>query len=339
MQHQITNPGPLLNELGCLREPGYAISPLLEYQRNKIAASVWRIKEWDYYAILHHDYALTCTIADLGYSAMLSVVFLDFKTPKLKTAMKLLWFPFGKMQLPSSSTKGDVAYRHEDYTIEFFREPTYRKIHLHVAKFDGDDGLDAMIRLDSPNEDSMVIATPWKENAKAFYYNQKINCMPASGSVTIGKNEFSFDKETSLGVLDWGRGVWTYKNTWYWSSLSGFADGKRIGFNLGYGFGDTSAASENMVFVDGKAIKLDQVTFEFDPSDLMKPWTFKDNEGKFEAVMKPVLIRQDHTNFVIIKNLGSQVFGYFEGFIKVSSKQTIHFTDLIGFAEEITNHY
>ena len=32
----------------------------------------------------------------------------------------------------------------------------------------------------------MVIATPFLKNKHAFYYNQKINCMPAIGQVKLG---------------------------------------------------------------------------------------------------------------------------------------------------------
>ena len=39
----------------------------------------------------------------------------------------------------------------------------------------------------------MVIATPFKENERAFYYNQKINCMIA-GYVKLGKQVFVFSE-------------------------------------------------------------------------------------------------------------------------------------------------
>ena len=39
------------------------------------------------------------------------------------------------------------------------------------------------ITLVQPKMDTMVIATPWKEKKTAFYYNQKINCMPAKGKM------------------------------------------------------------------------------------------------------------------------------------------------------------
>ena len=60
--------------------------------------------------------------------------------------------------------------------------------------------------------DTMVIATPWKNKKTAFYYNQKINCMRAEGSVTFDGTTYWFSPETDYGTLDWGRGVWTYDN-------------------------------------------------------------------------------------------------------------------------------
>ena len=130
----------------------------------------------------------------------------------------------------------------------------------------------------------MTIATPFRKK-HAFYYNTKINCMRAKGYCVVKGMHMSFDESDSLGTLDWGRGIWTYKNTWYWSSLqTRLQNGKTFGFNLGYGFGDTSAATENMVFMDGVAHKLDKVVFEIPQKngkdDFLSPWTIHDNEGR-----------------------------------------------------------
>ena len=40
--------------------------------------------------------------------------------------------------------------------------------------------------MEQPRMDTMCIATPWKDKPTAFYYNQKINCMPSQGKVTLG---------------------------------------------------------------------------------------------------------------------------------------------------------
>ena len=57
-QHEITEPLELLDEYGCLSEPGYARKLLWKYERSKIKAGWHRIKEWDYYYILNEDYGI-----------------------------------------------------------------------------------------------------------------------------------------------------------------------------------------------------------------------------------------------------------------------------------------
>jgi len=59
----------------------------------------------------------------------------------------------------------------------------------------------------------MAIATPFPESKHAFYYNQKINCLPAEGELSLVEQKFLFQPGNSFGVLDWGRGVWSYSNT------------------------------------------------------------------------------------------------------------------------------
>jgi len=246
---------------------------------------------------------------------------------------------FGKLNLPSSSLEGNAQFSSKYISVEFIRENKQRIIHANILNFDGNKHLFANLTLKDLKDDSIVIATPWRENLRAFYYNQKINCMPTSGSVLIGDDSFDFNEKDSFAVLDWGRGVWTYKNTWYWSSLSGVVNGKRFGFNLGYGFGDTSNATENILFYDGKAHKLDQVTFDMNNIDVMSDWMFSDNENRLVLTMKPILDRKDDLNFGIIKNLGDQVFGLFSGYAILDDGTKIEIKDMLGFAEKITNHY
>jgi hypothetical protein len=186
----------------------------------------------------------------------------------------------------------------------------------------------------------MVICTPFEKEAH-FYYNQKINCMRAKGSVKLGGELYTMEPETSFGVLDWGRGVWTYHNTWYWGSASGLHDGADFGFNIGYGFGDTSAASENMLFYNGKAHKLSQVTFEIPmkdgKEDFLKPWKFTSDDGRFEMDFEPIINRQSLTDLKLLKSLQNQVFGRFTGTATLDDGTVLEIKNLIGFAEKVEN--
>lgn len=202
--------------------------------------------------------------------------------------------------------------------------------------------IDGSVTLTEEPEESMVICTPFPKPG-CFYYNQKINCMRARGQVQLGDKTYCFDPADSFGVLDWGRGVWTYHNTWYWGSASGLADGVPFGWNIGYGFGDTSAASENMLFYGGKAHKLSQVCFHIPQrdgrDDFLSPWRFTSDDGRFEMKFDPILDRAACTDVKLIKSDQHQVFGRFTGAATLDDGRVIQVRDMLGFAEKVENKW
>ena len=214
-----------------------------------------------------------------------------------------------------------------------------------MRNFDGKDDLEAEILLDKEPRDSMVIVTPWEEDATAFYYNRKIIGMRARGGFRTGALFHEFDGSQALGLLDWGRGVWTYDNTWYWSAAMGYQEGRVIGFNLGYGFGDTSAASENMLFVDGVAHKLGVVTFEIPVDDdaqpiYLKQWRIHDEEGRLQLAFTPSFDRSDLIDVMhVVVSDQHQVFGTFSGSAVLDDGTILAIDDLRGFAEDVHNKY
>lgn len=329
----------LLDDLGFLTKPGFSNKPIFHYDRSFIKASKWRIKEWDYYACINDDFAFSFTVADLGYLGMLTASYLDFISGKETKKTFMIPFPFGKLNLPNNPDMGNILYKNTKFSFQFLVHQESRELKVKVNNFVDNLDLLADLKLIDYKDDRMVIATPWNTKKPRFYYNQKINCMPTSGTVTIGQKVYKYDDSKHFSVLDWGRGVWTYKNTWYWGSLSGLVDDKRFGFNIGYGFGDTSNGTENVLFYNGVAHKLDQVKFELDDSNVLKPWKFTSNDKRFELTMTPLLDRVDNTNLLIIKNFGHQVFGKFNGYVVLDDGKRLEIKDLIGFAEKITNHY
>lgn len=348
MQIEITENLSLHDGKGHINKEGWAKKPYWIYDRNKIKASKFKIKEWDYYAIISqkNGYGLAFTISDMGYMGFSSITFFDFNNKYYKSADSLFFFPMGRLNLSPTSNKGKVEYKNKNLNISFktseFDSSRYiRQIVFSsdiMKDFFGNIGLDGTINLYSPKEeDTICIATSWKEKRTAFYYNQKINCMQAEGEFKIGNKVYKFNKEEDLGVLDWGRGVWTYKNRWFWSSLSTYIDGIRFGWNLGYGFSDRSSASENAIFYDGKIIKLDQVEFKYDSKDYLKNWKIIDNEGKIYIDFEPILDRNSKSDLILIKSIQHQVFGYFSGKVKISDDKILILNKVLGFAEDVFN--
>ena len=120
--------------------------------------------------------------------------------------------------------------------------------------------------------------------------------------------------------------------------------GTPFGWNLGYGFGDTSAASENMLFHAGTAHKLSGIKFEI-PGEAegkeryTEPWKFTSDDGRFEADFVPVLDRASCTDVKLIKSDQHQVFGRFTGKAVLDNGTVVEFADFPGFAEKVSNKW
>ena len=343
--HLITSSGPLLDESGRLREPGYALRPPFDYDRSLIAASRLRIKDWDYYLVNDDAYAVALTFSDLGYIGLVSASVLDFGARTYKTTSEMVFMPLGSMGVPASSSVGDIHWRGRTTTVDFCHTSAGRRLSFAMEGFDGADDLEVELLLDEEPRDTMVICTPWLENEHAFYYNQKILGMRARGGFRRGTLFHEFDAADSLGLLDWGRGVWTYDNVWYWAAAQGRQDGRLIALNLGYGFGDTSAASENMAFVDGVAHKLARVDFGIPEDDdgayrYLEPWHMTDSEGRLDLTFTPEIDRIDDINVAgVVTSNQHQVFGTLDGHVVLDDGSTLEIRGLRGSAEHIHNRY
>ena len=221
MQHEITQRIPLLDGEGNLTQAGFARRLLPVYDRKKVRGGLTRLKDWDYYYIGNDRFGLALTIADNSYMGLDSISFLSFEgEPWEVTKSPMSALPMGRTGLPSTSAAGITASSGKKHAILFQVGEGKRQLTAHMEEFKDGRPLDAQVTLTGEPEESMVICTPFEKKAH-FYYNQKINCMRASGVVRIGEEEYRFTPEDSFAVLDWGRGVWTYHNTWYWGSASG----------------------------------------------------------------------------------------------------------------------
>ncbi|MBQ9468920.1 MAG: DUF2804 domain-containing protein [Clostridia bacterium] len=336
---EITAPGLLLTEKGALRAPGWSRSQVQEYRRSMIGAPKFRIKEWDYYLVVNDGFAAAFTISDDGYIGLQSVSLLIFgEHPREHTETVLNAFPMGRLRLPENSSSGVTAYSDRRLQMSFEPKDGKRYLKCRFENFSQGKTLDAEIVLHQPPADTMVIATPWPKK-HAFYYNQKINCMRAEGRIVFDNKTYEFDPATDFGTLDWGRGVWTYDNTWYWGSGNTVVDGHTFGWNIGYGFGDTSAASENVLFFDGKAHKLDDVTFGIPESGYMDDWRFSSSDGRFEMTFKPVLDRAARMDFLVVASDQHQVFGRMSGRAILDDGAEVRISDVLCFAEKVRNKY
>lgn len=339
MQTELTQPGPLLDKQGRLAQIGWSRQPVLECNLENARFYTlkflqrFRIKRWDYYAVFTPQRFFSATIADLGYAGNIFVYSLDFSSGDLHEEGAVI--PLGQgMSLPRDSTSGETVFKNEQMSLRFQAGLGKRQVFVDWPGYHKGRGIKAEITLSCPPEhESMTITIPIGQNR--FYYNRKINCMPAAGYIQYGDWREDLAPEKSLGSLDWGRGVWEYKSFWNWASASGFLqDGRRIGLNLGCGFGDLSRATENAVILDRRVHKLGAVRFDYKSGDFMRPWHFSDDEGRLDLTFTPFKDRTAQTNLGVIFSEVHQMFGRYSGRVKLDTGEEVMVSDLIGFAEE-----
>jgi hypothetical protein len=339
MQTELTQSGSLLQADGKLAQVGWARQPILDCNLESARFYAltplqrFRIKRWDYYAVFSPRRFFSATIADLGYAGNLFVYTMDFETGDLHEEGIVV--PFGKgVTLPRNSNEGDSHFEDARLKLDFSLHPDRRHLSVSWPSFHEGRGIQAEIDLQTPSGyESMNIVIPIGE--KRFYWNRKINCLPASGFVKYGDLNETLDAKTCLGSLDWGRGVWEYQSYWNWASASGFLpDGRTIGLNLGRGFGDLSKAGENTLILNNRIHKLEQVKFDYTSGDYMKPWKFTDTENRLDLIFTPFKDRLAQTNLGIITSKVHQMFGRYNGFAITDEGEKLQIKDLIGFAEE-----
>jgi hypothetical protein len=340
-QRELHEPSPMLDGQGNLVQVGWSRQPLLDC--NLEAARFYalrplqrfRIKRWDYYGLTTPTHFYSFTLADLGYAGQVFAYVVDFEAGTCQE--ETLTIPLSRgIELPRNSTEGTSSFENSRARLVFQAEPNARRVSARWPGFAG-VGLSAELPLHLPPEhESMVIVIPIP--GKRFYYNRKVNCLPAAGWVEYGGVRTELHPTESLGNMDWGRGVWEYTSFWVWASASGFLpNGRSVGLNLGFGFGDTSAATENALILNGRIHKLGQVEFTYDSSDFMQPWRMVSPDGRLDLEFVPFLERVAATNLAVITSEVHQMFGRYYGTVQADGRgpgEIIHLDGLVGFAEE-----
>ena len=341
---------------GTITSEGWSRHAIWDYKRDYIKSSKIFIKEWDYYIIYieKHNIWIATTISDLGYASMFSISVIDCNLNKYTQIEDISLLSLGNLNLPSNSLNNHkIIHNSDKMNIKISKFNEQRKIEILSNDFilpNGEKGLNISIEMFQVKSiESINIQTTWAHDRSLFYLNEKLNGMTIYlGYYNIGKSISGKIKrknaENIFTTLDWGRGVWAYQGTWYWSSGTGYVNGIKVGFNFGYGFSDRSPATENCIFYDDKIHKLNQIEFiipnnEKDLCIKDKFWIIKSDDNRVNLKFWPQVNRIGYFNFGIIKSEQNQVFGTFNGDIILDNGKKIRLKNLHGFAEKVYNRW
>jgi hypothetical protein len=339
MQRELKGPGPLLTPYGTLADIGWARQPVLDCNLENCSFyktfKFWqpmRIKVWDYYAITTPTHFFSFTISDVGYLGSIFAYVIDFA--KNECHEETLTIPFGKgVSLPRNSTSGESIFDNGKVRLHYSFLNGKRIVNVRWPDFFNGDLIADLAIEQPPEHESMVITIPIETHR--FYFNRKINSMRTKGSITYQGQIFEMDPANCFANLDWGRGVWEYDSFWVWSGASGLLqDGRRIGLNMGFGFGDTSQATENCIILDGIIHKLGTIDYTYNDKDFKQPWTMKSDDGRLDLVFSPTFERVAKTDAFLIKSEVHQTFGPYNGYVITDAGEKLEIKGLIGWTEE-----
>ena len=108
---------------------------------------------------------------------------------------------------------------------------------------------------------------------------------------------------------------------------------------IGYGFGDTSAASENMLFYDGKCHKLDVVDFGIPSDNVMKEWRMTSNDGRWNMTFKPFFNDRTDISASVISQHADKLFGFLNGTAILDDGKEMKIENLPVFHEKVHNKW
>ncbi|MDR1899331.1 MAG: DUF2804 domain-containing protein, partial [Treponema sp.] len=225
MQREITEITDLLDKSGNVAFPGYAKKMLFRYNRDRVRARPFGLKEWDFYQVAQGDWVLQLTIGHVSYVTNIAAWLFNTKTGQKQgfSRIKPLSIP---MPL-NPETPHTLIAEGKDFSARYeITEKTRRLVMTAAGKT---DRVDIEVNLNNnPGNEKMVIATPFAGKTGQFYLNYKENYWGADGQARAGDLSVSFDKNAAA-LMDWGRGVWPFTQEWFWGSGTAFLEGKHFG--------------------------------------------------------------------------------------------------------------
>ena len=341
-QTEYTEPTKLLAEDGTLLAKGWARHNVFEYDRKSVKKEMRR-KEWDFYQLSNGRYMVQISFANISMGGYVSACIVDLRAGKI---IKNAFVPFlggkDKYVLPP---KGDVP-NYVDMTIGsahfiFDTKEDVRTLYFKSGNVECNFTMDIL-----PGHENITTVLPFDGFPDRYFMTTKQMCMPCEGTYKNGNDIYEFTKDDTFCSLDWGRVDTPYKLVWYWGSGSTYVydkdGGKHIfGFEITWGIGNESNATETCMFYDGKAHKFGAVDVETfpKPDKYMQPWKFISEDGRFNLTMEPFYDHHSDMNVLALRMHSHQVHGLWHGNVVLDDGTVLEIKDMYAFCEYVENRW
>ena len=288
-EHLITSYGSLLKEDGSLREEGYATHLPFVYDKAAVQAPFTRIKEYDIYSIDDENYIVGIGLFKFSIITIIDVQIYNKDTKKTRFAREIIPDPLFRYLLPTHSETGSVEWDTQTAHVKITPTKTSRRLSLSIKNSQEDIEVEAL--MNQLDEDILINCMKVNDDKRHFHYTKRAVAMPTRGGIRMGDVFHEFTSNC-LSSYSWGRGAWNHTRSLWVASGQGIQDGHRVALSLGYGIGDTSKATQNALFIDGKLHKLEHINIGVRRNMkgdhfYSEPWIISDTNKKVSLVFTP----------------------------------------------------
>ena len=338
-----------------LLSPGWARHMVFKYDRTK-SRPLNRRKEWDFYQLSNGRYMVQISFANISIGGYVGASLVDLKNPdpskKLvagTVAAPMSVFLGGKNKYvlpPKGDVPNNVKYKIGKAEFEFDTRKNSRT--LYFKSEEKGKEVECKFQMDIPDGlENMTTVIPFEFQPTRYFLTTKQFCMPCEGTFRYGSDVYEFSKEDTFACLDWGRVNTPYRLIWYWGNGATYiedSDGNKhtFGFEITWGIGDESTATETCILYDGKVHKIGAVDVEIfpKPDKYMEPWHFVSDDGRFDFTMTPFYDHHSDMNAVNIMRMHShQVYGLWNGYAVLDDGTKIEIKDMFAFCEYVENKW
>ncbi len=229
---------------------------------------------------------------------------------------------FSMVQTPES---GSSTLSTGTLKVEMQATPTGRVLRAKA------DGFLIDAEFDETALEPMRICT--RAGATGWVYARKTAGHPVRGTLRWRGRTLDLGTAGVLGHHDWSAGYMRRETFWNWGCISGrTVDGRTLGLNASCGVNETSFG-ESCFWLDGALHRLPGIHFEYDRTDLHKPWHLSDEQGRLSLDFEAEGAHVERIQAGIVASNFTQLLGRYTGTLTTADGETIEVKDQPGYAE------
>lgn len=278
-----------------------------------------RLKQWQHFAIVHPEVALTFAVVDAGFLRLGWVQIVDRATgERVEHARQAPWLD---LSVARTLFGGRSWLRSGDVRIEIDAQLGKGR---HDIQIDAPD-LEARLTCTADATALEVVLPVGRGRAM---WSHKVP-LPVSGTIRWRGRELTLDPTGCVAILDLHKAHYPHRTWWHWGTFAGHdAAGRRIGVNLTRNLVEDPTMHECALWIDGRLTLLDPPTFSLETD----PWTVRgpgvdlrfdgDGERREDLSVGPIVSRF------------RQRYGRWTGTVAGHEVR-----DLWGLAEDHTSHW